>query len=217
MPSLYKNPYQHASLVVNAYDQRTGFDPRYSDLFLRTCDMIASSNDRLGTNYSRMNFGFDGHMTIDMLLDDDGNVAEFEGVFRRDWWPRDVYRIKNRYYVAEDYRHPNMHYDRPTETRLLTQHQIEKARSRGAKALFVSIEGPKALQKMRFIMRTMVPYWNSGLDWKIPGRYFKVADCDSQPCWQQIIYANMAPGYDLAREPWFMDSRSIDEWKEMPQ
>lgn len=213
----YKNPYIYGKHVVNAYDGTAGFNPQYGQMFLQICDEVSSGTDRLARNYSRSAFDFSNHMTIDMLLDDNGELVELEGVYRRDWWPGNVWRIKNRFYSPPPYRHPGLQFNRPKEQRILTTHQIKKAIANGANALFVSIEGPKAFTKMKVIMKTMVPYWGVDLEWKMPGRYFKVADCDSKPCWQQIIYANVKPNYDLSNERWFQESMTMDQWKELPE
>lgn len=213
----YRNPYLHAREVANIYDvQRGGFDPVRAEPFLRLCDAISTGGDRLSRNYARENFGFEGHLTIDALLDPAGEIVEFEGLFRRDWWPDGVWRIKNRYYIREEYRHPNLQHARPTQERLLTRHQIDRAVRHGAKALFVSVEGAAARRKLQFLLETTAPHWHAHLRWKHPDRHFRVADCDSRPCWQQIVYANIAPEYDLRQEPWFCDSKSTDEWRGLP-
>jgi hypothetical protein len=209
----YKNPYIGKRKIVNVVDYRYGINNQNIKLFENISFKISGGQDKLKQNYSIDNMDFSNHMTFDMLLDEQYEIVEFEGVYRRSWWPEGAWRIKNRYYCAEKYRHGGLQHERPTQPRILTQHQINFAKDNGAKFLFVSIEGSIAYKKLKIVMEDMVPYWGSNLSWIQPDNYYKVADCNNKACWQQIIYANITDDFSNTR--WFTESLTAEQWRRL--
>lgn len=195
-------------------------DPYWGGRLREICDKIASGKDLLRENYIFENLDLAGHMTFDLLVTvDTDEIVAFSGVYRRDFWPDGVWRFMNRTWLDPRVRSKMRQYDGPSREerfftpRYLTRPQIAYAKTR-AKALFLSMEGERAWKRLRFIATHDSPVWQSGLEWRFHDKFVQVAQCDSQPCWQQFIYANIEPGYDLSAEPW-AQGISVEEWRKL--
>lgn len=194
--------------LLPVYDRTSGFHPEGVRLLETTCDTIVRGRDKRAANYRFSEFDFENYHSLYMLLDSNGSVVAFEGVYRRSWWPSGVWRVKNRTWIAPEHRALYGHRKRPdwnfVVPRYLSSFLIQRI-SQEADALFVSMEGATAQRKLALVRDNAAKYWRSSLPWEVWDRYVKVAEGEGPSSWQAIFFANCREEYDLRGEPWLTE------------
>jgi hypothetical protein len=205
---------------VTIYDASCGVNPEWRGRFIALCQEIAAGDDRLAPNYAFENLDLDGHMILQALVDERGFRA-CAGVYRREFWPPGIWRFQNRTWIRPEARHDMTGAAAKAEggdgwfdvADHLGGPQIALARDAGAHALFLSIEGPRAFARLRYMRDRVRPRWRADdVEWRISPGYVQVAPGDASGSWQPILYANTFPGFALEETEWFQRSKTFEEW-----
>jgi hypothetical protein len=190
--------------IVNIINQGMISNSWYYKVLMDHIQIIKTSNDRLMNNYTFENMKLDDHLSLDMLVDDNGEMICFSGLFRREPWAKGVYRISNRTYVNPKYRTNSYNFLNPS---IIGPHQIEKHKE-DIKFAFISRESFKGKYYFRKLKRS-VPFYN---DWTISNKMMHVVPNGiDKSSYQYIIYKNYT---DYEINP--IDGITEDEWRELP-
>lgn len=123
------------------YDKQSGqkFIPELTSLL----NEFSKSNDKLAANYKDINF--DNFLNYSIIVCENKIVA-FSSILNRNYWPKNVARIFNRFWRNKKYSWSN-----PTFgilSQLMYDHQVEYCRDKGFDYVFLSTDKtPKHLQR----------------------------------------------------------------------
>lgn len=204
--------------LVTVYSAESGLDHYWAQRLRKKCTEILASKEPLRCNYAFDALDLPSHLRFDLLVSSaEDKIIAFGGIYRRNFWPEGVYRFANRTWLDPQYRRGGkwsageFKEDEFSYGRTHTRAQIAWVRTR-AKAIFLSIEGLRALRRLQFVKAVKEREWRSGLEWKVFEKFVHVAPGNNPASWQQIMYANTSPGYDLAQEPWMREAKPREEW-----
>jgi len=189
--------------IVNIINRGMIGNSWYYKVLMNHIELIKISNDPLMNNYTFENMKLGDHLSLDMLVDDSGEMICFSGLFRRGSWDKGVYRISNRTYVNPKYRTNSYNFLNPS---IIGPHQIEKHKEDISFA-FISRESFKGKYYFRKLKRS-VPFYN---DWTISDKMMRVVpNGNSKSSYQYIIYKNYT---DCEIIPF--EGITEDEWHEL--
>jgi len=189
--------------IVNIINHGMIGNSWYYKVLMDHMQIIKTSNDPLMNNYTFENMKLGDHLSLDMLVDDNGEMICFSGLFRRVPWDKGVYRISNRTYVNPKYRTNSYNFLNPS---IIGPHQIEKHKE-DIRFAFISRESFKGKYYFRKLKRS-VPFYN---DWTISDKMMRVVpNGNDKSSYQYIIYKNYTD-----REIIPFEGITEDEWHEL--
>lgn len=165
-----------------------------------------AQQDAKGSNYTSVSFDLSGHLTYDILFDTDNDqIVAGCGIYRKPDYPRGVYRILNRTFVAPEYRSTKPPYP-AYESRLLLPHQLQEFADEIAVA-FVSRNGRGAYRFLQYWADELAP--SDG--WSVSSGFVHVApDGWNQKCFQYIVQK------EFSKNTWNPRLISDQQWMELP-
>lgn len=147
--------------------------------------IIKAINDPNAINYMDENrLHLNGHRCFDLLVDANGDVVCFSGMYHRDSWPEGFYRISNRTYVDPTFRTSTYNFFNPT---FIGPAQI--AETPDCKLAMISRENPKGKYYFRALQRR-VPFYT---DWTISDKMMQVFPTEEKSSYQYVIYKSYDP------------------------
>jgi hypothetical protein len=79
-------------------------EPVALELFYKNFSDSLSKADRLQKNYSLEKFDIAGHLMFDALYNQENQLVACAGIYHREGWPVDTYRLLNRTYFMPQFR-----------------------------------------------------------------------------------------------------------------
>ncbi|MCJ8277221.1 MAG: hypothetical protein HRT44_03830 [Bdellovibrionales bacterium] len=197
------SPDQHQfSTVTLIQDQQLVGSNKLLDKVRSKCKTIAEGTDKYALNYQFHKLELKRHKAFDLLLNQEGEIAGWCGLFNGGRYPDGVFRIMNRLYLDPKYRKP---FFAPYTRQLYFQQKERCADS--IKLLFLSRNELKG----KYHVKRWAKY-NSGEEgWKVSDQLVKVAKGEDQMSYQYIAYKEYKP------VEWNLRSVTEEEWLKLPK
>lgn len=188
-------------IIIRDQNRWAHSDPSLIELIRNECDFIRRSQDRFAKNYTFERLDLPRHHAFDLLLDPEGQIAGWCGLYNGGRYPDGVFRIMNRLYLHPRYRNT---FFKPY-TRQLYFDQVRRHRS-VIRALFLSRNSLKGL----YHVRRWVKYGAGEPGWEVSPGLVKVAPCEKKVCYQYIAFKK------FSAVDWPPKALSEDEWALLP-
>ena len=183
--------------VVNAFTNGVACDewaPKLQQLLLK----ISSGPDRLAKNYTLENMYLPGHLSFDLLVNENDEILSFCGVYNGGRYPEGIYRVLNRTWLSNDLRISHGAFPFLTSTYILP-FQLKKCAA-DLKLIFLSRENRSG----RLFLKKWQAHQPASENWSVSDKMIQVVPgVEKKSCFQFICQRSFSP------VTW--NSKTIDE------
>ncbi len=168
-------------------------------------DRISRSKDRLAENYKLKNVDLSGHLTFDLLVDDNEKIISFAGIYNGGRYPEGVYRILNRTWTCESHRVSHGAFPFLASKLILPNQLLRHAAD--LKLIFLSRQEAKG----RLFLKRWVRHQTDAQSWEISNSFVQVApESMKKSAFHHICFQKLKP---IEWSP-----LNVDEsvWKSLP-
>ena len=123
----------------------------------------------------------------------DGYIIGCSGIRHRNYWPSDVYRIYDRFYISRLLHSGGLGWNinknsiRVSIVKCAYDKMLEWSRQANAKTIIITRENLGKINSIQTVCE-LVNYHDPVKKWKVYSNYIKVCNKECKACWQRIIY-----------------------------
>jgi hypothetical protein len=180
-------------------------DQGYLPKFKNYIETILASQDPLRENYSEARLDLPGHLSFD-IMEDEGKIIAFAGIYNGGRYPKGVYRIFNRLYLdpAVRSRHstwPNFGFHNTVARQVFPMYE------HAFKTIFTSRQGVNGRAILLKWVELFAPKYET--EWVVSDNFVKVAPGNSKNSYQYIALN------DMRSVDWTPDEVTLEEWNKL--
>ena len=150
----------------------------WAEDFEKTLNKIQKSNDPKKYNYTKEKFDISNQEDISIIYDLNDNLVAFSSVYSSKFYPKNTYRILNRFWKDESVRWHGY------VSITMLRHQIEVCKKLNATCGFISTEGNRSRWLKNWIDRAKL----KGFNFKQIDGMVRVCNGSYKTCWQNVGY-----------------------------